>query len=259
MRTFDFDGEKYKKASKHQKEWGNLLIANLNLKGNESILDLGCGDGVLTEKMSRLVPDGSVIGIDVSQGMIATAKKYKHKNLSFIHMDINLIDFSNEFDVIFSNAALHWVKDHKKLLENTYAALKPSGIIAWNFAGEGNCSNFYAVMREKIKSDKYKQYFTDFEWPWFMPSKSEYERLSENIGFSKITVSEENADRYFADTNEMIKWIDQPSLVPFIQYVPDNVKTGFRNEVIEEMIKRTLQPDGTCFETFRRIKVEAVK
>lgn len=107
MGTFDFDGEKYKKASKHQKEWGNTLIANLNLTGNEAILDLGCGDGVLTEKLSLLVPNGYVLGIDASLGMIETAKKCKHNNLSFKHMDINSMDFNNEFDVIFSNAALH--------------------------------------------------------------------------------------------------------------------------------------------------------
>lgn len=56
--TFDFDGEKYKHASKHQKEWGNRIISQLALSGNESILDLGCGEGVLTEKLARLVPYG---------------------------------------------------------------------------------------------------------------------------------------------------------------------------------------------------------
>ena len=58
MNTFEFDGEKYKKASKHQKEWGNSLISELSLNGNEQILDLGCGDGSLTEQLAQLVPNG---------------------------------------------------------------------------------------------------------------------------------------------------------------------------------------------------------
>lgn len=70
MSTFQFDGEKYKRASRHQKEWGNKLISEININGNEVILDLGCGDGVLTEQLSTLVPDGKVIGGDSSIGMI---------------------------------------------------------------------------------------------------------------------------------------------------------------------------------------------
>lgn len=248
-----------KKASRHQKEWGTKLISSLQLKGNESILDLGCGDGILTKLLSSLVPEGYVLGIDASFGMIEKAEQSKNDNLRFRHMDINEMDFDNEFDVLFSNAALHWVKDHNKLLKNTYAALKPNGIAVWNFAGEGNCETFYRVMRKKINDDKYKEYFADFEWPWFMPSKAEYEALTEYIGFSEVTISEENADRYFANADEMIRWIDQPSLVPFMQYVPDNIKKDLRNEVVEEMLRKSLQPDGTCFETFRRINVQLVK
>ena len=88
MGIFEFDGEKYKKASRHQKEWGNSLIEGLELKGNESILDLGCGDGILTENLALLVPDGRVLGIDASAGMIETAEKCVRDNLQFVRMDI---------------------------------------------------------------------------------------------------------------------------------------------------------------------------
>ena len=75
MATYEFSGEKYKKASRHQKEWGESLISKLKLGGDERILDLGCGDGALTEHLASLVPRGCVIGIDASEGMIETAKK----------------------------------------------------------------------------------------------------------------------------------------------------------------------------------------
>jgi len=260
MDTFEFDGEKYKKASKHQKEWGEKLISQLSLKGNEAILDLGCGDGALTEQFSLLVPNGKVLGIDASMGMIQTAKIHLQDNLEFTDMDINNMNFNNQFDVIFSNAALHWVINHKKLLKNAYKALKHNGFILWNFAGDGNCSNFYAVVKSKMKEDKYSKYFSDFKWPWYMPKKLDYEKLSNDIGFSSITITEENADRYFADSDEMIRWIDQPSLVPFMECIDDEIdKTMFRNDIIESMLKRTLQDNGTCFETFRRLKIYAEK
>ena len=171
MSAFEFDGEKYQKASKHQQEWGNSLVSELTLNGNEAILDLGCGDGRITEQLALLVPDAKVVGIDASIGMIETAMQRARNNLTFIQLDINSLDYHNTFDVIFSNAALHWIKDHKKLLANSYSALRDNGILLWDFAGNGNCSNFFAVVREKIECEKYKQYFYNFEWPWYMPNK----------------------------------------------------------------------------------------
>ncbi len=124
MDTFEFDGKKYKTASKHQKEWGNDLISEFSFKGNEAILDLGCGDGILTEQLALSVPRGKVLGIDASLHMIETARMIHRNNLTFAHMDINKMNFEKEFDLIFSNAALHWVKDHRQLLKNAHKALK---------------------------------------------------------------------------------------------------------------------------------------
>jgi len=259
MGTFEFNGEKYKQASKHQKEWGNKMISDLELKGNEIILDLGCGDGFLTEQLAALVPNGKVTGIDASIGMLETAKKFKKSNLDFICMDINAIDFTNRFDIIYSNAALHWIKDHKLLLKNCLSALKENGIIKWSFAGDGTCSNFYEVSKIVMNDSAFKEYFCTFEWPWFMPSKSEYETILESAGFNKIHLEYENADRYFSSVDEMVKWIDQPSIVPFIKNVPETEKGKFRDMVVNMMIEKTKQADGRCFETFRRINVLATK
>ena len=259
MIAYEFNGDKYKKASKHQREWGNSLIAELKLKGNESILDLGCGDGSLTKELSELVPNGRVIGIDFSTGMIETAKKLTDANLMFELMDINKLKYENEFDVIFSNAALHWVKDHRILLKNCYSALKNGGMILWDFAGDGNCSNFFAVIRQLIQSGEYSAYFSGFEWPWYMPTITEYKELITKSGFKDCHIKEVNRDRYFANAEEMIKWIDQPSIVPFIANIPDALKADFRNAVIRSMLDKTLQADGTCFETFRRIHIVAYK
>lgn len=259
MAAYEFDGEKYKQASKHQKEWGNHLISQLHLNGTETVLDLGCGDGALSEQIAQLVPKGRVLGIDASYGMLQTAKKLECDNLSFIQMDINNMKFSNEFDIIFSNAALHWVLDHSSLLKRSFCALKQGGSIHWNFAGYGTCSAFYDVVHTKMKYKQYAHYFNDFIWPWFMPSKEQYKDLIEPIGFSKIEIVEESKDRYFSDADEMIKWIDQPSIVPFITCIPDNMKDSFRKEVIQLMLEKTTQKDGTCFETFRRINVTAIK
>jgi trans-aconitate 2-methyltransferase len=260
MKTiFEFDGNKYKQASSHQKEWGNKIISEFKLKGNERILDLGCGDGILTHQLSQLVPNGSVLGIDSSRGMIETAKELESTNTSFRLLSINDLDFENEFDLIFSNATLHWIVDHRNLLNRTYKALRKQGIIRFNFAGDGNCSTFISVIKKVMGHSEYKDCFRTFEWPWYMPALDDYKTIVESCNYIEINVWGENADRFFQTKDEMIKWIDQPSLVPFIKLIDESKKHKFRERVISEMLKQSEQIDGRCFETFRRINVYAKK
>ena len=257
---FEFDGEKYKKASSHQKEWANKILEELNFNGNETILDLGCGDGTITDQLADMVAMGKVVGIDASEGMIKTALKDSRKhNAHFEQKDINEINYINEFDFIFSNATLHWIKDHIKLLKNIFKALKINGALRFNFAADGNCSYFFKVIRQAMSEPEYIRHFNEFSWPWFMPTIETYEKLAKEVGFSRIEIWGENADRYFENSLAMIKWIDQPSIVPFLKCIPEEEKKNFRNYVVERMIEETKQHDGTCFETFRRVNVKAIK
>ncbi len=251
----EFDGKKYQKASAHQKEWGNKLISELDLKGDEKILDLGCGDGVLTQIFSNLVPNGLVIGIDASKGMIEVAKEKESNNLKFLLMDIDNIEIDDKFDIVFSNAALHWVKNHQKLYEKLSIILNKNGIIRFNFAADGNCSYFFNIVKQTIQKKEYQNYFKNFDWPWFMPTLDEYKNITDNFQFSNVKIWGENADRYFPNKEALIGWIEQPSIVPFLEYLPDDKKEPFTNEVIEKMLKATIQDDGRYFETFRRVNV----
>ena len=164
-----------------------------------------------------------------------------------------------EFDLVFSNATLHWVKDHIKLLNNVYNSLRNNGIVRFNFAAQGNCVNFFRVIKRVMGNEKFADYFKEFDWPWYMPNIDEYKTLLGQFTFKETKVWEENADRYFPEKEAMIKWIDQPSIVPILKYVVDKDKQEFRDTVVKQMIDETIQKDGTCFETFRRISVFAKK
>ncbi|OHB67165.1 MAG: methyltransferase type 11 [Planctomycetes bacterium RBG_13_62_9] len=257
--AYEFDGEEYRRASSHQKEWGSRLVQELDLQGDERILDLGCGDGVLTAQLALRVPRGSVLGIDASEGMIATARAHTSENLRFALKDINTLDYDGAFDLIFSNATLHWIEDHEGLLRQAHRALRNGGIIRFNFAADGNCAHFFAVVKNAMMLPPYRSDFKDFDWPWFMPTLEEYEALVHRSEFKDVRVWLENADRFFPDAQAMIRWVDQPSLVPFLMHVGEPHKQAFRNFVVEQMLRETLQADGRCFETFRRINVFARK
>lgn len=258
-RPHDFDGAKYAKASEHQKEWGAKLIAELGLDGSERVLDLGCGDGALSARIAELVPNGEVVGIDASPGMIEAARANLRPNLSFELMDIDALAFSERFDVVYSNATLHWVTDHRRLYRNVSSILNCGGRIRFNFAGDGNCSHFFAVVRQAMSRDDFAAAFADFEWPWYMPSVEEYSELVESCDIAGARVWGENADRFFPDVETMTAWIDQPSLVPFLEAIPAGLAGRLRDFVVARMVEETRQPNGECFETFRRINLFATR
>jgi len=255
--ALDFDSRQYRAASAHQQEWGDRLIAELRLRGHERILDLGCGDGRLTARLAELVPEGHVVGIDSSPGMIAAAREHTGCNVEFRLLDINDMDFDGAFDVLFSNATLHWVEDHRGLLISSYRALRPGGVARYNFAAHGNCAHLVTVLRAVMSEPPYARHFRDFRWPWHMPQIAEYRALVAASPFRESKVWGENADRHFPDRDSMIAWVDQPSLVPFLPHVLERERAAFRDLVVTRMLVATLQPDGQCFETFRRVNLLA--
>jgi trans-aconitate methyltransferase len=110
-----------------------------------------------------------------------------------------------------------------------------------------------------MADEAFSSYFKDFPWPWYMPPVAEYEALVRRAGFVEARVWGEIADRFFPDRETMIRWVDQPSLVPFLARVAEEHRATFRGFVVRRMVEETLQPDATCFETFRRINVFARK
>ena len=255
--TFEFDGKQYELASAHQTSWGERMVELLPLRGTERVLDIGCGDGRVTQKLAIRVPRGEVVGIDASIGMITAAREYESDNLRFEVLSVNKLHFHEQFDVVFSHAALHWVTDHTILLQKVYEALRMGGYARLNFAGNGACPKLIKVISEVMAQEAYAMIFEKFVWPWYMPSAIEYQDVLSQSPFQDVEVQEEYMERLFPSADPLVKWIDQPCLVPFLAVVND--KQEFRDMVIQRMIQETGQPQGGFLEVFCRLDVIAKK
>ncbi len=165
MARFRWNAEDYAQHSRPQQKWARELIGKLRLRGPESVLDIGCGDGKVTAEIAYLVPDGRVVGIDNSPAMIALAAerypRHRHPNLLFRRMDAAALTFSGQFDVVFSNAALHWIRDHRPVLAGILQALKPGGRIVLQMGGRGNAAQMLAIS-ERTLYRKIKEYSLPF-------------------------------------------------------------------------------------------------
>ena len=165
---FRWDAADYAKSSPAQKQWAQELIRKINLSGRERVLDIGCGDGMVTAAIAECVPEGSVLGIDHSAGMIRFAREQfpydAYPNLSFAEGDAQTLGFSGEFDITFSNAALHWVYDHGPVLAVIARALRRNGRMIAQMGGKGNAAQVFVALDSLCADPTWRQYFCGFSF-----------------------------------------------------------------------------------------------
>jgi len=152
---------------------GAPLLAQLAARPGERILDLGCGDGTLTEQIAAA--GASVIGIDASTEMVAGAKS---RGLDARVLDATKLPFDSEFDAVFSNAVLHWISDADAVLGGVFRALKPGGRFVGEFGGHTNIAAISVAMRAV-----FARHNLPYTRHWYYPSDEEYRERLEANGF----------------------------------------------------------------------------
>jgi trans-aconitate 2-methyltransferase len=255
--------EDYEKNSSAQKGWGETLIEKLQLSGDEQVLDIGCGDGTLTALIATRLPRGSVTGIDLSGEMIAHASyRYPapdYPNCHFISIDAREMVFEAQFDIAFSNAALHWVPEQGLLLERVFRALKPGGRILFQMGGYGNVAEFFAVARAVMNEYAWRSYFTGFSPSWRFCSDPEYAALLEGAGFIPLRVELIPVDMVHENRQALGGWI-RTTWLPFLERLPGCKREEFITE-LEERYLAFCSPDqeGRTHVKMVRLEVEARK
>lgn len=263
MNEYEWNAKDYQKHSKAQQEWAKELITKLRLKGTEAILDLGCGDGKVTAEIASIVPEGSVLGVDSSSDMIDLAtEKFSnsdHPNLSFSLMDARELSFENQFDLIFSNAALHWIQDHQPAICGMYKSLCPGGRILLQMGGKGNAADIFATVQNFIKQPEWQPYFHDFPFPYGFYGPQEYRQWLEEAGFRVDRVELVPKDMMQAGRTGLAGWI-RTTWLPYTDRVPEEKKEKLITGFIENYI-HSFPPDdaGMIHIKMVRLEVEATK
>lgn len=164
--------ENYKKFASFVPELGQPILELLNPMVGERILDLGCGDGVLTEKLQKAGCD--VIGVDSSPEMVQVAAA---RGLTAWVMDARKLIFESGFDAVFSNAVLHWVKEAELAVSGIARALKPGGRFVAEFGGYGNIKTIEDALIEAVEL---LYPLGRSLSPWYYPTPEAYGALLEN-------------------------------------------------------------------------------
>ena len=247
-----WNADEYARFSKGQEKWAKELIKKLSLNGKESILDLGCGDGKITYQLSQLT-DGHVTGIDKSRSMIALAQE-RFPSVDFRVMDVRSMVFDRRYDVIFSNAALHWVRDHTSVLEGIRNALAPGGKILLQFGGYGNAGAVMRLMDTFIEAEGYQRYFQDFVFPYYFPRPDAYTKLLHNAGLDGIHATAIPKKMVHEDRESFRGWF-RTTWFPYIDRIPEERQNHFIESFVDYCMER-LEVDDQGKVTIDMVRLE---
>ncbi len=198
-----WNGEYYKKNSDAQFMLGTYILNQLALKGTESVLDIGCGDGRITAECAKKVPQGSVFGIDTSASMIAEAKRSfaTVANLSFQQADATYFVCNKTFDIVVSFSTFHWINDKLSALQSIFKAFNPGGqLIIFMQNGEP------AGRAKVFESAPWKPYLGKLQQTRFYTTPAAMNTMLATCGFNDISVSANTAPLSHASKEEMFNW-----------------------------------------------------
>jgi trans-aconitate 2-methyltransferase len=187
-----WDAATYDRVADPQMRWGSAVLDRLPLRGDERVLDAGCGSGRVTEQLLERLPDGSVVALDASGEMLDEARRRLARfgdRVQYVEADLGQpLPIDRPVDAILSTATFHWVPDHGALFRHLAAVLRPGGRLVAQCGGKGNISRFVAAVATLSDIPVARQFsgpeetadrlaaagFTDIE-TWLEPEPTRFE------------------------------------------------------------------------------------
>jgi len=259
-----WNAAEYAANSAVQQSWARELIARLPLRGGEHVLDIGCGDGKVTAEIARAVPRGRVWGVDASPEMIAFAQAAfppaTNGNLNFQICDAREIgSLGAKFDLVFSNAALHWVDDHEAILRGAACVLKPGGRLVISCGGQGNAQDVFLALRQELRRQRWRDFFRKLTAPYFFYSADEYKKWLPKFGFRINAIKLAPKDVAYPGADGLATWL-RTTWLPYVQRVPETLREDFIAAVTARYLaKHPPDAQGLVHVRMVRLEIDAVK
>lgn len=246
--TQSWDPERYRRNAGFVAKLGFPLIELLNPKKQERILDLGCGDGTLTMKLIHTGAD--VVGVDASPDQIDAARAL---GLNVREMNGEKLQFCNEFDAVFSNAAMHWMTDADAVIEGVWRSLRPGGRFVSEMGGAGNIKTIRSGLHQYLDSYGYAKMFAD---PWYFPSvKEQRDRLLKN-GFTVREIS--LFSRPTPLPGDIAEWLETFA-DSYIKILPSNLRGKFVDDLTNHLRPLLRNQKGIWIADYVRLRFYAVR
>lgn len=251
--TKKWNAETYDKKFSFVSEYGKGIVELLDPQSGEKIIDLGCGTGDLTYDISK--SGANITGIDVSPQMIETAQE-KYNHLPFIVANAENFHTEEQFDAVFSNAALHWMKNAEGVIQSVHRALRQDGRFIAEFGGKGNIATIEQAITYVLEA--YYSIDTEERNPWYFPSIGEYSLLLENNGFKVIYARQFERPTILPGREKgLYHFLDQFASSFFYDIPVVERKQVY--EKIKSHIKMDVDENGNWIADYHRLQIIALK
>jgi trans-aconitate 2-methyltransferase len=184
--TQDWDAKTYDRISAPQQQWAAEQLDRLTLRGDEVVLDAGCGSGKIALKLSELVPDGRVYAVDAAPSMVQHTREALGARATVYCQDLVELDLPEPVDVIFSNATFHWIADHDALFAALARNMKPGARVVAQCGGHGNIDRLRKLADEIAREPAWAPYFEGWGGVWNYAGAEETAERLQRAGFDDI-------------------------------------------------------------------------
>ena len=252
----EWNAAAYHVVSEPQFAWGLRVLDRIALTGDERVLDAGCGSGRLTSKLAARIPHGSVVGCDLSTNMARAAKETLGDDPTRFVVCANLtaLPFHAAFDVVFSTATFHWVRDHDRLFRELRGALRKGGRLEAQCGGGPNLASIHARADALAADSRFRAYFADWEEPWRFASAEETEIVLRRAGFTRCRCWLEHAPTPFPSRERFAAFLDSVVMRPYLTRIPD---PQLRHLFLAMMVDAAARDDPPLTLDYWRLNISA--
>jgi trans-aconitate 2-methyltransferase len=184
--TRDWDATTYDRVSEPQVEWAREVLERLPLRGDETVLDAGCGSGRVTRLLLDRLPAGHVIAVDSASSMVEHARGALGERATVFQADLTELELNEPVDAVFSNAVFHWIADHDRLFGRLFAALRSGGRLVAQCGGAGNVERFHRAADAVGSESPYAEFLAGWTGPWNFAGAQETASRLHRAGFFDV-------------------------------------------------------------------------
>jgi trans-aconitate 2-methyltransferase len=179
----DWNAASYHRVSSPHQDWGRDVVGRLELRGDESVLDLGCGTGRVTALLLERLPRGRAIAVDAAPAMVERAREELSERATVVLSDLVDLELDEPVDAAISTATFHWIADHDALFARVAAALKPGGQFVAQCGGAGNVASIVEVHDRVGAEASFAPFFAGWPGPWTFAGPDETAERLRRAGF----------------------------------------------------------------------------